>query len=105
MGLSAKEDIVGISGYSVDRSGNTRSLQAESSAGQSWGPHGTHTPLDARSLRSSPDAPTNGLRLNHLSGDQTMGKYILRFHWSQRCELDNDDNNNKLDNNNNKNAL
>ena len=77
--LSAEEDIIAISGYSYDRDGVTGSLQAESSAGRSWGPHGTHTPLDARSLRSSPDAPTNGLRLNHLSGDQTMGKYILRW--------------------------
>ena len=77
--LSAKEDIVAISGYSDDRDGDTFSLQAESSAGQSWGPHGTHTPYGGISLRSSPDAPTNGLRLNHLSGDQTRGKIILRW--------------------------
>ena len=78
--LSAKEEIVAISGYSWDREGDTRSLQAESSAGRSWGPHGNHTPYGGiSSLRSSPDAPTNGLRLNHLSGDQTVGKYILRW--------------------------
>lgn len=79
MELSAKEDIVAISGYSWDRSGATISLQAESSAGRSWGPYGNHTPDDDYSLRSSPDAPTNGLRLNHLSGDQTEHKYILRW--------------------------
>ena len=78
--LSAKEDIVAISGYSYDRGGGTISLQAESSAGRSWGPHGLHTPDDGdRSLRSSPDAPTNGLRLNHLSGNQNGGKVILRW--------------------------
>ena len=77
--LSGKEDIVAISGYSEDRRGDTRSLKAESSAGRSWGPHGDHTPLDGSSLRSSPHAPTNGLRLNHLSGDQTKDKYILRW--------------------------
>ena len=77
--LSAKEEIVAISGYSVDMYGDTGSLQAESSAGQSWGPHGAHTPTATRSLRSLPDAPTNGLRLNHLSGDQTEDKYILRW--------------------------
>ena len=43
--LSAKEDIIAISGYSFDREGDTISLQAASSAGRSWGPHGRHTPL------------------------------------------------------------
>ena len=77
--LAAKEDIVAISGYSYSR-GDTISLKAESSAGRSWGPHGDHKPLDGfNRLRSSPDAPTNGLRLNHLSGDQTENKYILRW--------------------------
>ena len=85
--LSAKEEIVAISGYSWDGEGHTGSLQAKSSAGRSWGPHGEHTPSDGWSLRSSPNAPTNGLRLNHLSGDQTETQtgdkrilnYILRW--------------------------
>ena len=77
--LEEKEEIVAISGYSFDRDGDTRSLQAKSSAGRSWGPHGWHTPRDDTSLRSSPDAPTNGLRLNHLSGDQTEFNIILRW--------------------------
>ena len=77
--LETKEDIVAISGYSEDRYGLTGSLQAESSAGRSWGPFGDHKP-DARcSLRSSPSAPRNGLRLKHISGDQTVNKYILRW--------------------------
>ena len=76
--LGANEDIVAISGYSFDREGGTLSLQAETSAGRSWGPHGDHRPYDGyRSLRSSPDAPSNGLRLNHLSGDQTDKKKII----------------------------
>ena len=77
--LEKKEEIVAISGYSHDGAGGTRSLQAESSAGRSWGPHGDHTTSGGSSLRSSPDAPSNGLRLNHLSGDQTGGKIILRW--------------------------
>ena len=77
--LSGKEDIVAISGYSHDREGDTFSLQAASSAGRSWGPHGNHTSESWKSLRSSPDAPTNGLRLNHLSGNQTFDKFILRW--------------------------
>ena len=78
--LDGNEDIVTISGYSHDFAGSTRSLQAESSAGRSWGPHGGHTPYGGvRSLRSSPDAPINGLKLNHLSGGQTLNKYILRW--------------------------
>ena len=81
--LSGKEEIVAISGYSLDREGDTSSLQAASSAGRSWGPHGNHTPFDGYSLRSSPDAPSNGLRLNHLSGDQTRRKFILR--WLHDC--------------------
>ena len=77
--LSGKEDIVAISGYSDDSGGATFSLQAASSAGRSWGPHGDHTPYVGTSLRSSPDAPTNGLRLNHLSGYLTRYKFILRW--------------------------
>ena len=79
--LSSKEDIIAISGCSWDREGDTSSLQAETSAGRSWGPHGDHNPYykSQWSLRSSPDAPTNGLRLNHLSGVQTKDKYILRW--------------------------
>ena len=77
--LSGEEDIIVISGYSSDWDGVTFSLQAASSAGRSWGPHGTHTPSPGTSLRTSPDAPTNGLRLNHLSGNQTKGKFILRW--------------------------
>ena len=77
--LSAKEEIVAISGYSNDWNGDTGSLQAKSSADRRWGPHGSHGPRGGYSLRSSPDAPTNGLRLNHLSGNQTRRKYILRW--------------------------
>ena len=77
--LGDNEDIIAISGYSGDRFGSTRSLQAESSAGQSWGPHGDTSSFGDRSLRSLPDAPSNGLRLNHLSGDQTLRKHILRW--------------------------
>ena len=77
--LDANEDIFAISGYSHDRDGITVSLEAESSAGRSWGPHGDHRPFRGYSLRSSPDAPSHGLKLNHLSGDQIWGNRILRW--------------------------
>ena len=83
--IQSTKDISGISGYSYDSTGDTYSLQAEIppavwSLGltkSSWGPHGDHTPSRGRSLRSSPDAPKNGLRLNHISGG-SGGKIILR---------------------------
>ena len=76
--LEEDDDIVAISGYSSDSFGWTLSLQAETSAGRSWGPHGYHKPYGYNSLRSSP-AASNGLRLNHISGDQTEDKSILRW--------------------------
>ena len=84
--LDKDKDIENISGYSYDKSGTICSLQAKSSAGyfskllssNSWGPHGDHTSSPGRSLRSSPDPPSNGLRLNHCSGSTTENKYILR---------------------------
>ena len=72
------EDIVSMAGYSGDEDGSTFSLQAETSAGRSWGPHGSHYRYAGSSLRSSP-ATSNGLRLNHISGDQTKNKGILRW--------------------------
>ena len=41
--LATGEDITSISGYSWDDSGNTFSLQAETSAGRQWGPFGDHS--------------------------------------------------------------
>ena len=78
--LNVDEEITKINGYSYgDTSGYTCSLQAETSAGRSWGPHGERSPYDdGRSLRSAPTAG-NGLRLNHISGDQTKDKIILRW--------------------------
>ena len=70
------EEIASIAGYSWDNIGDTESLQAETSAGRSWGPHGEHKSESWNSLRPSP-ATSNGLRLNHISGDQN--KYILRW--------------------------
>ena len=76
--LEGNEEIGFINGYSYDKSGSTGSLQAETSAGRSWGPHGDHRSYGGSGLRSSP-AASNGLRLNHISGDQTRGKIILRW--------------------------
>ena len=78
--LDQTEDIVAISGYSWDWSGGTISLQAESSEGRRWGPFGRHELCRYKTgagtgLRASPQ----GLRLNHISGDQTHCKYILRW--------------------------
>ena len=73
---SSEESISGITGYSYDHNGRTRSLGASTKAGRSWGPHGEHRPDRYNSLRNSPDA---NLRLRFLSGDQTVDKYILRW--------------------------
>ena len=77
--LATGEDITSISGYSEDIKGWTRFLQAETSLGRSWGPHGEHKPDDGYSLKSSPATNHGILRLNHISGDQTEYKYILRW--------------------------
>ena len=74
--LDSNEYFVAISGYSVDGTGTTYSLQAETSAGRIWGPHGDNFSTGVKSLRSSPHAPSNGLRW--ISGDQTYPKFILR---------------------------
>ena len=77
--LATGEDITSISGYSEDYDGDTLSLQAETSAARQWGPLGNHGgDRGYTSLRSSPPS-TSGLRLHHLSGDQTKFNFILRF--------------------------
>ena len=76
--LSSDEEITSIAGFSDNRDGDTRSLQAETSTGRSWGPYGYHLPFDGLSLRSSP-ATNHGLKLNYISGDETEYKYILRW--------------------------
>ena len=77
--LASGEEITSISGYSEDYDGDTLSLQAETSAARQWGPLGNHGgDRGYTSLRSSPPS-TSGLRLHHLSGDQTKFNFILRF--------------------------
>ena len=72
---SSEEAISSVSGYSWDSGGFTESLLASTTAGRSWGPHGTHKPRIYSSLRNSPGG---NLRLRFLSGDQTESNYILR---------------------------
>ena len=72
--LASGEEITSISGFTFNSDGNTDSLQAETSAGRSWGSHGNHKTYNAVSLRSSP-ATSHGLRLNYISGN----KGILRW--------------------------
>ena len=81
--LAPNEHISHISGLSYDIDGSTYSLMAETSASQRLEPYGVceaslseDTPLDGVSWRFAPS--TIGKKLNHISGDQTMGKYILR---------------------------
>ena len=75
--LRSNDGIKRLSGCSYDTTGNTRSLEATTTTGRTWGPHGNHKPDDLRSLRSSPDA--DNLTLRFISGDQTAGKIILRW--------------------------
>ena len=73
--LGSNEGINRLSGYSLDSTGHTFSLEATTTTGRTWGPHGDHKPDDIASLRSSPD----NLTLRFISGDQTTNKYILRW--------------------------
>ena len=76
--LGSNEGINRLSGYSVDSTGNTWSLEATTTTGRTWGPHGMHIPdVGLNSLRSSPDA--DNLTLRFISGDQTTNKWILRW--------------------------
>ena len=75
--LRSNEGINRLSGYSYDNDGLTRSLEATTTTGRTWGPHGDHKPGDFSSLRSSPDA--DNLTLRFISGDETMNKTILRW--------------------------
>ena len=76
--LASGEEITSIDGFSHNSLGVTHSLQAETSAGRSWGPHGLHRSYGDFSLRSSP-ATNHGLKLNYISGNETPSKYILRW--------------------------
>ena len=74
---SSEEAISSVSGYSGDSLGWTLSLLASTTAGRSWGPHGSHKPIEGYNcLRNSPAG--GKLRLSFLSGDQTYDNYILR---------------------------
>ena len=76
--LGTREDITSISGCSWDDNGFALSLQAQTSAGRQWGPFGNHSGASGISLRSSPPT-SSGLRLHHLSGDQSEDNPIIRW--------------------------
>ena len=76
--LRPGEDITSVSRYTYDATCFTYSLQAETSAGRQWGPFGDHHGYGDRSVCSSPPT-SSGLRLHHLSGDQTLDNMILRW--------------------------
>ena len=73
--LSESESITSIDGVSWDVDGDTWSLLAETSQGKTWGPHGNHKPRSGESLRPS---PRGNIKLAFISGDETVGKRILR---------------------------
>ena len=75
--LRSDEGISRLSGCSNDTTGDTHSLEATTTTGRTWGPHGDHKPDATTSLRSSPDA--DNLTLRFISGDQTTNKKILRW--------------------------
>ena len=84
--LSSNEGINRLSGCSVDTAGFTFSLEATTTTGRTWGPHGNHKPDALNTLRSSPEA--DNLTLRFISGDQTANKYILRWlHFRQWKDL------------------
>ena len=80
LGLDAKLKITSLTGHSSNDTGDTFMLEAKMSNGSSWGPQGNEKPGEETSFRPSPFSPP--LVLSHLSGDETSGARILRFHWS-----------------------
>ena len=80
LGLNANLKITSLIGHSSNDTGDTFMLQAKLSNGASWGSHGNEKPSEETSARPSPFSPP--LVLSHLSGDETSGARILRFHWS-----------------------
>ena len=76
--LATGEDITSSSSYSEGYNGITYSLRAETSAGRQWGPFGDHHGYGDRSVCSSPPT-SSGLRLHHLSGDQSVLNKIIRW--------------------------
>ena len=71
-----EEAISSLNGYSNDGIGSVLSLSASTTAGRTWGPHGTHEDTSGFSLRDSPNAK---LKLRFISGDETERKWILRY--------------------------
>ena len=80
LGLDANLKITSLTGHSSNETGDTHMLQAKLSNGANWGPHGNEMPSEETSARPSPYSPP--LVLSHLSGDETSGARIIRFHWS-----------------------
>ena len=80
LGFDARLQITSVTGTSLNSTGDTCLLKAKLSNGVNWGPHGDKTPSDELSKRPSPYFPP--LVLSHLSGDETSGARILRFHWT-----------------------
>ena len=74
--LTSEEAISSLNGYSNDGIGSVLSLSASTTAGRTWGPHGTHKDWGGYSLRNSPNAK---LKLRFISGDETERKWILRY--------------------------
>ena len=79
--LDANQKITSVTGNCDNETGTTWMLQAKMSDGSTWewGPFGDTKLNSDRSERPSPSSPP--LVLSHLSGDETDGALILRFHW------------------------
>ena len=80
LGLDANLKITSLTGFSDSNIGETCwILQAKLSNGATWGPHGPSELYESESERPSPSSPP--LVLSHLSGDESYGARIIRFHW------------------------
>ena len=79
LGLDANRKITSVTGISDNEYGSTFMLQAQVSDGSTSGPHGPSQLNAERSERPSP--ASTPLVLSHLSGDETEGAWIIRFHW------------------------
>ena len=71
--LRATESIKSINGCSYDGAGYTVSLQAETSAGVSWGHVGDYQPVGLR------PSPRGKIKLAFISGKEEDGNFCVRY--------------------------
>ena len=78
-GLDDQRTVTAVTGISNNEYGYTWMVKATMSDGEEWTAGRQSEPESYQSLRPSPSSTP--LVLSHLSGNTTLGAWILRFHW------------------------